>query len=129
VLANVLLQYWPNHKSGHHVHRYVLTAPVLDSGWVLLGETGKFFIATTDRFSGLSASAGEFAQEQLGVDVHGASNEGVIVELIPPGALAAAEEGSGQSVGAIVTIKVRCQLSPLGAARLSCRADHACTCS
>ena len=114
--------------------RYVLTAPVLPSGWVLLGETGKFFIATTDRFSDLSVGVGATQQQrQMAVSVHGASSERVTVELVPPYALARAEaDAAAENMGAadalIETVKVHCALSAAGEARLSCEGST-CTCS
>jgi len=106
--------------------RYVLTAPIFENGWVLLGETGKFFIATTDRFSDLQTGAAD-AGPALAVTVHGAESERVTVELVAPAALAAAGlsgaggvSNSDASTGAIATEVVHCQLSAGGEATLSC---------
>ena len=112
--------------------RYLLTVPVLPSGWVLLGETGKFFTATTDRFSDLSVGVGATQQQsQMAVSVHGATSERVTVELVPPHAVTrndAAVENTGRADVLIETVKVHCALSPAGEARLTCEGST-CTCS
>jgi hypothetical protein len=113
--------------------RYVLTAPLLSSGWVLLGETGKYFTATADRFSNLTGPADVFngvpsgaGGHVLGVQVHGAKNERVTIELIPP---AAADRMRADDSGRISTVIVHCQLSPQGSAELCCTQDESCACA
>ena len=99
--------------------RYVVTAPVLPNGWVLLGETGKFLVATADRFSEIDARGSE-----LSVAVSGASEERVTVELLAPHTLARAH----MEPSTMETLKVDCSLSAAGSAQLRCTGGK-CACS
>ncbi len=98
--------------------RYVVTAPVLSNGWVLLGETGKFLVATPDRFSEIESGGTE-----LSVTVSGASEERVMVELLAPQALARAQMKSST----METLNVECLLSTAGSAQLRCTGGK-CAC-
>ena len=81
--------------------RYVVTAPVLPSGFVLLGETGKFFVATEDRFSNIRHSNGGFAVTVKG----GLTEPHVNIVVLPPGAL----DINGTRVGKPVNhLLIRC---------------------
>ena len=94
----------------------MVTAPVLSNGWVLLGETSKFLVATPDRFSDIDVGG-----TKLSVTVSGASEEHVVVELLTPQALARTQ------VSTMETLKVDCLLSAAGIAQLRC-SGRKCAC-
>lgn len=99
--------------------RYVVTAPILSNGWVLLGDTSKFFVATSDRFSNM-----DFGGKDLAVTISGASKERVMVQLLAPHAVELAE----MDMSPIQTVKTECVLSTAGRAQLRCTGGQ-CFCS
>ena len=99
----------------------MVTAPVLSNGWVLLGETSKFLVATPDRFSDIDSDVGG---TELSVTVSGASKEHVTVELFAPQALARTQLGPST----METLKVDCLLSAAGSAQLRCTGGN-CVCA
>jgi len=100
--------------------RYIVTAPLFENGWALLGETGKFFSATTDRFSDLVF--GEDGDWQVAVS--GVSGEHVGIDLVPPGSL------PGTVAGASIRMThVRCGISTHGGATMRCTSQGGPACS
>ena len=109
--------------------RYVVTAPIFPSGFVLLGETGKFFVATEDRFSDLRHSDDGFSVTVMG----GLTEPHVNVVVLPPGAMDV-DVGERGVLGPVDNLLVRCCISEhtgqdFRRADLVCRIDSRnCTC-
>eukprot|EP01046_Picozoa_sp_COSAG06_P044867 COSAG06_NODE_6114_length_3104_cov_1.875874_2_plen_292_part_00 len=133
-------------QHGSRPFRYVVTAPVLANDWVLLGETGKYFCATSDRFSGLELSRHPRSNEFLSmrgkdaatqnaagslwnVVVKGAPLEHVMVQLVRPKVIRTifGEQSLAARSKAFATIVVQCALNAMGRAMLQCN-DSSCTC-
>lgn len=108
-------QAMPSAPAGSHDLRYLVLAPVLPGGWVVVGEAGKLVPMSTLRTSNFSASAGTGNGSGFTATVETASStEEVVYAVWAPGAPAVE--------------KVTCPAGGSGKATLSCDDKAGCVC-